>query len=118
VSTLAQRIASDANIPFEVRKVFANAGEPEGFSRNWVLMWRETVARAVMDALGFTGQAEPDKHNVIMVEAQRWFRYSADKQEVFDLADLPLEITRDAVIQNFPLTRPSPRITRDTKQRK
>jgi hypothetical protein len=119
LSTIAERISAHPDLPFEVRKVFANAGDPEGWSRAWVLMWRECVARAVMDALGFTGQTEVDKHNAILLEAQRWFKYSPDLQEVFDLADLPLKTTRDAVIANFPLTKNARKIIKpDKKKRK
>lgn len=124
MSTLSERIPSNPNLPFEVRQVFATAKEPEGLERNTIVLWREVVARLIMDALGYTGQTEPDKHNIILLEAQKWFRYSReDMQEVFDLAELPLEITRDSVIQNFALTKHSPKITRvlrkkDTKNGK
>lgn len=77
------------------------------------------MARAVMDALGFTGQTEVDKHNAIMTEAQRWFKYAHDDmREVFDLADMPLEICRESVIQNFPLTKKAPSSTQVPKKRK
>lgn len=119
MSTIAERIASNINLPFGVRKAFANAPDPEGWSRAWVLMWRECVARAVMDALGYTGQTEIDKHNAIMIEAQRWFKYAhEDMREVFDLADMPLEICRESVIQNFPLTKKPPKTTPVPNKRK
>jgi hypothetical protein len=119
LSTIAERIAANINLPFGVRKAFANAAEPEGWSRPWVLMWRECVARAVMDALGFTGQTEIDKHNAIMTDAQRWFKYAhEDMREVFDLADVPLEICRESVLENFPLTKKAPKITQAPKKRK
>jgi hypothetical protein len=105
LSTLTERIGANSELPFEVRKVFINAGEPEGWTAAWTNLWRECVARAVMDALGYTGQTEPDKHTAIQWEAERWFRYSKDLQEVFELADLPLKTTRDAVLANLPLTR-------------
>lgn len=77
------------------------------------------MARAVMDALGFTGQTEVDKHNAIMLEAQRWFKYEHESmREVFDLADLPLEICRESVLENFPLTRKAPKITQVPNKRK
>ncbi len=106
MSSLAERLASHPDMPFGVRKCFATAGEPTGWTRNWTLLWREVVARAVMDALGFTGHvAEPDKHLNAMIDAQRWFRYSReDISQVFELADLPLEICRESVISNLPLT--------------
>jgi hypothetical protein len=119
MSTIAERISANTDMPFNVRKAFNNAGEPEGWSRPWVLMWRECAARAVMDALGYTGQTEIDKHNAIMLEAQRWFKYAHDDmREVFELAEVPLEITRVAVIENFPLTKKMPKIRRDSKKRK
>ena len=75
-------------------------------------MWRECVARAVMDALGFTGQTEVDKHNAIMLEAQRWFKYEHESmREVFELADISLEICRESVMENFPLTKKLPKAT-------
>ena len=99
-------MAANTKLPYGVRKAFANAPEPSELTRPWVTLWRECVARAVMDALGFTGQTEADKHNAIMLDAQKWFKYAVDDmQEVFDLADLPLEITRESVMENFPLTR-------------
>lgn len=119
MSTIAERISANPHLPFGVRKAFANAAEPEGWSRAWVLMWRECVARAVMDALGYTGQTEIDKHNAIMLDAQRWFKYAhEDMREVFDLADMPLETCRESVLENFPLTKKAPRSTGDDKKRK
>ena len=118
MSTIAERISSNVNLPFGVRKAFANAPEPEGWSRPWVLMWRECVARAVMDALGFTGQTEIDKHNAIMTEAQKWFKYAhEDMREVFELAEVHLETCRESVIQNFPLTRKASRHKQAIKKR-
>lgn len=117
MSTLTERIGANTDLPFEVRKIFINAGEPEGWSAAWTNLWRECVARAVMDALGYTGQTERDKHVTIQREAERWFRYSGDLQEVFDLADLPWRETREAVLQNLhkkPLTKK----IRGTKTRK
>ena len=77
------------------------------------------MARAVMDALGFTGQTEIDKHNAIMTEAQRWFKYAHDDmREVFDLAEVPLEICRESVVENFPLTRKAPKTTQVPNKRK
>ena len=104
MSTLVERIAQNPEMPFEIRKVFINAGKPDGWMAPWTNLWRESVARAILDALGYTGQTEHDKHFTIQREAQRWFLYSGDLAEVFELADLPLKITRESVIANFSLT--------------
>lgn len=104
MSTLSERIADNPEIPFEIRKVFVNAGKPDGWMAPWTILWRECVARAILDALGYTGQTEKDRHFAIQREAQRWFLYSGDLVEVFELADLPLKITRESVIANFSLT--------------
>lgn len=119
MSTISERISSNPNLPYGVRKAFAGAPDPEGWTRNWTLLWRECVARVVMDALGFTGQTEVDKHNAIMLDAQRWFKYChEDMREVFDLADLPLEICRESVMENFPLTKKATKISGGRKKRK
>lgn len=119
MSTIAERIAVSPDMPFGVRKAFANAGEPPEWCRPWVLLWRECAARAVMDALGFTGQTEVDKHNTIMLEAQRWFKYNYDDmREVFEMAEVSLEITRESVLENLPLTRKASRITPEPPKRK
>lgn len=118
MSSVNERMASNTKLPYGVRKAFANAPEPSTLTHPWVTLWRECVARAIMDALGFTGQTETDKHNTIMLDAQKWFKYAhEDMQEVFDLADLPLEITRESVMENFPLTRKSSRIRRESTKR-
>ena len=96
-----EKIVKNAELPYEIRKVFATAGDPAEEHRSQALLWRECVARAVMDALGYTGQSEPDKHNSILMEAQAWFK-GDDIVQVFDYADLPLETTRECVIRNFP----------------
>jgi hypothetical protein len=105
MSLLAERMSANPDIPFEIRKTFANAEEPSGPNCEIIIMWREVVARAIMDALGYTGQTEPDKHNAILREAQWWFKYSPDLQEVFDFAGIPLKTTRDSVMENFALTK-------------
>lgn len=117
MSLLAERMSANTDIPFEIRKVFANAEDPSPETLEHTTLWREVVARAILDALGITGQTEPDRHNAILHDAQWWFKYSPDLREVFDLAGLPLKITRDSVIENFALTKPSPKYKRGVKKK-
>lgn len=52
-------------------------------------MWREVAARAVLDALGYTGLNETQPHNRAIVEARHWFQNNRDDVEaVFDLAGI------------------------------
>lgn len=119
MSTLSERISISTKLPFEVRRAFANAPEPDGEERNQVMLWRECAARAIMDALGFTGHTEIDKHNAVLEEAQRWFKYShEDVRLTFEYAQISLESCRESIIQNFPLTRKAVRITRGSTKRK
>lgn len=119
MSTLSERISISTKLPFEVRRAFANAPEPEGEDRNHVLLWREAAARAIMDALGFTGHTEIDKHNAVLGEAQRWFKYSPeDVRLTFEYAGLSLESCRESIFRSFPLTRKPVRVTRGSTKRK
>lgn len=119
MSTLSERISISTKLPFEVRRAFATAPDPEEEERNHVILWRECVARAIMDALGFTGHTETDKHNAVMEEAQRWFKYHPkDVSLTFQYAKISLESCRDAILQNFPLTRKPVRITGESTKRK
>jgi hypothetical protein len=118
MSNISERIFQNAEIPFEIRKVFANAGEPPEEFRGQVMLWRECVARAIMDALGHTGQSEPDRHNAILLDAQQWFTEGTEVAEVFENAGLPLGITRECVIQNFALTKKRLPATGESKRKR
>ncbi len=52
------------------------------------LLFRDIVARAVLDAVGVTGAAEIKQHNDIVRTARIWLRFGEDRDEFFDHAGL------------------------------
>lgn len=119
MSTIAEKIATSSKMPYEIRKGFANAAEPDEVNKGQVLMWREVAARLTMDALGNTGQSEPDRHLHIMNEAQKWFSQDLeDVSLVFEYAQVPLEIMRGVIIDNFGLTKRGDGVKSKKKSRK
>lgn len=83
---LSYYIVNDKRTPFLVRQAFAKADfcacpEQE--------LWREVLARHVLDAIGSTGLQKPEEHNVALSTARVWFRACQDSvQDVIDLSGI------------------------------
>lgn len=83
---ISARITLFSFVPFPIRRAFAQAGEPTCSEET---LWRETIARAVLDALGYTGvQSEADEHLNVIVDARDWFARGENVEDVFDLAGI------------------------------
>lgn len=79
-------INDDENMPEDIRKFFHQADNPDDCNAQ---LWREVLARAVLDAFGFTELSKGNGKRKDIAEARRWFRSnSADMQEVFLLAGI------------------------------
>lgn len=99
---LSDRIIQATYLPFEIRKIFQNAEEATCERQD---LWRGVIARAIFDALGFTGQSEKEKHEGDVKSAREWFENGGnDLEEVFILANLPLYEIRESVLTHKSLT--------------
>ena len=99
---LSDRIIQATYLPFEIRKIFQNAEEATCERQD---LWRGVIARAIFDALGFTGQSEKEKHEGDVESAREWFENGGnDLEEVFILANLPLYEIRESVLTHKSLT--------------
>lgn len=99
---LSDRIIQATYLPFEIRKIFQNAEEATCERQD---LWRGVIARAIFDALGFTGQSEKEKHEGDVKSAREWFESGGnDLEEVFTLANLPLYEIRESVLTHKSLT--------------
>lgn len=68
-------------------------------------VFREVVARAVMDAFGVTGLNDVDEHEVAVGSAVRWIKFGFFDEDLgydtaeafFDVADVDLRTLRSAL---------------------
>jgi hypothetical protein len=90
----ARRIALTAAIPLEIRRVFNQADECATEEEE---LFREVAARAVFDALGYTGHSEPDKHRAAVREARLWFKYEPYAEVVFSNGGILFEGMRESI---------------------
>ena len=102
---LSEKLARDMSIPLEISRAFNQAPE---VSMEQELLLREVCARAVMDALGQTGEWEVAKHNKAVRSARTWLleetEYSHWRDAVFDLASVQLpQIQRSLAEMTAPL---------------
>lgn len=99
---LVDRVSCEERIPEDVRTIFKEL--PETSSEDEIL-FREVVARAVMDSFGSTGLNDRDEHEVAMGSAIRWIRFGFRDEDLiydttetfFDIADVDLPAVRRAV---------------------
>jgi hypothetical protein len=96
----ASRLPFFETVPAPVRRAFATADHPQS---PWELLEREIAARAVLDAVGITGESMPLDHNRAVREARGWFRWSANVEAVFEYAGLRIDNVRAAVLACPPL---------------
>jgi hypothetical protein len=100
---ISARLTLFSFVPFPIRRAFAQAGDPSSPEEN---LWREVIARAVMDALGYTGvQSEADEHLNVVEDARDWLLRGINTAEVFDLAGMG---NVDDVIDSIRETPPTP----------
>lgn len=83
------------DIPYKVRFAFRRAPVPQS---NEDRLWREVLARAVLDALGYTGMSEIWKHNKAMYESQKWFCEKDEVEFVCDLAAVDFKPVRETIL--------------------
>jgi hypothetical protein len=90
------RLTFTPDIPEPIQRAFLLADEPSSAEEN---LWREVVARAVLDALGQTGLTnEPEQHIRAIREARRWFRDEPFAEDVFLMGGIGYAPVRRAVL--------------------
>lgn len=103
---LSRRIGQANFLPFDVRSAWIQAGDPSCPEQE---LFRETIARAILDALGYTGLSEPDEHFFAVLDARDWFEKSQDLAYIFELAGVHPVLIRDTILKTKPLTEVSDR---------
>lgn len=83
------------NVPMPIRRAFATADEPQTAHQ---ALEREVAARAVLDALGITGESTPLRHNRAVRDARGWFRWAPNVEAIFDRAGLEIDRVRKLVL--------------------
>ena len=82
-------------VPAPIRRAFATADRPQ---TSYELLEREIAARAVLDAIGVTGEASPFDHDRAVRDARTWFRWSDNVEAVFSNAGLVIDDVRRLVL--------------------
>jgi len=83
--SFARRIPIIDRIPESVRHVFRGLSIPACPQED---LFREVVARAVLDSVGITGLSSSNDHNAVVRAARRWFRSGKDVRQIFELAGI------------------------------
>ncbi len=86
-------------VPPNVKYVFKHADPVVSEEQ---LLWRLIAARAVLDAVGWTGFGPSlyKKHLSAVIDAQRWWRNNWDyAQQIFDLAGVEIEGVRETMVE-------------------
>lgn len=96
------RLSSAPFLPFEIRRAFMQAPECSSDEQS---LWREVLARVILDALGYTGQGTEREHAQVIKEARDWFVNSQDMVTVFDLAGVEHSRVRMTVLGATPVPR-------------
>lgn len=87
----ARRIPTYDDIPDAIKKAF---GAPWSPVIEEEVLEREVAARAVLDALGHTGEPDSDDHRKAVLDAREWFRAGESVYGVFENAGLEIENLR------------------------
>lgn len=82
---LARRITTAKRVPEKIQTYFKNLSQPESADET---MFREVVARAILDAVGLTGISEANEHNAVVRDARGWFKTSEDVSYIFNLSGI------------------------------
>lgn len=102
---LIDRIIYGEFIPGSIGSIFARAPDPESPQQ---ALWREVIARATLDALGFAYDQEDSDRGFVVAEARRWFKFvSEDLETVFSLAGMEYEPLRTIVLSCKPYVKKS-----------
>lgn len=81
---------SDEEIPYEIMRAFRAAPDPICSEQK---LWIEVACRLALDAIGETGESEPDEHEEALLAAWRWWAGSIeDVHETLDLAGIDREL--------------------------
>lgn len=67
----------------KIGEVFRSLDSPEN---QYVCLWREVVSRAIWDAIGSTGISDKELHDKTVREARRWFKFSEEYEDIFEMA--------------------------------
>lgn len=73
------------DLPEAVRRAFSDLPETE---HREVILFRDAVARRVLDAMGHVGPTRPAQAPGVIREARRWLRMGPDRDALLSLADL------------------------------
>jgi len=96
----ASRVPFLDDVPKTVREAFRKRQTPRSPEQ---ALYQDIVARAVMDACGYTGLNIPKRQDEIMREARLWFKFGGeDRSMIFELAGLEEERIRQAIIAIAP----------------
>lgn len=91
-------------VPIEVRRAFAQTTDPKPGEET---LWREVIARMVLDALGITGmQSSLYEHNTLVRDARIWWspRGDTDRKLSFDLASIEnMELISESMNRTTPI---------------
>jgi hypothetical protein len=94
-----RRLSSVVEVPPYVKKIFTSSPEPTTPEEK---LWRERVARMILDSLGYTTMTmKPPRHNEIVRYARRWFRGMFDDLEDPSMVDNPVATFDAAGIIEF-----------------
>lgn len=87
---LSDRVRLDPAVPEPVRRAFETLGSPDDPRVN---LFRDVIARAVLDAIGETGlvAAGRVRHETVVSGARAWLKFGVSRNHFFELADLEVE---------------------------
>jgi hypothetical protein len=103
---LAERVAVDPVIPKGIQGVFRQLPYTESPD---VILYREVVARAILDAYGITGFHNVHRHEVTVGSAIRWIRFGYEDDDLgydtaeafFEIADVDLDKVREVLLTSI-----------------
>lgn len=91
----AHRICVTQEVPVEVRRAFRDSvsSQPDD-----ARLFQEIAARAVLDAIGLTGEFDPQDHDRAMFKARTWIKFGQTAEEFFDYAGINYKLVRQHVL--------------------
>jgi hypothetical protein len=93
-----KRLVTLDRVPVEIKRAFCKSPDPF-ITYGYRAIWKEIAARAVLDALGYTGLTdEPGLHDRVITEARNWFKFDPYSRDVFLLAEIELDEVRPHVL--------------------
>lgn len=74
-------------VPESVRRAFFKAGVSNSPEQRLI---RDVLARAVLDAVGYTSLPDPTAHAKVVADAVEWFVSASNVEKLVELADVDL----------------------------